>query len=190
MTSDELVAIVRQNPVNADLLERLPHAGLHDVWLVSGCLFQTVWNVHTGREVSFGIRDFDIFYFDGSDLNWEAEDRAIKRAQSTLGLGGHEIEIRNQARVHLWYEQKFGLPYPQLRAGHEGIDRFLATACMIGLQPTADGAPLVYAPAGLDDLANMVIRPNPTSNFNADNYWQKSNRWKQYWPELTVLAPD
>ena len=37
-----------QNPHNAALLERLPFLGLPDVWLVAGCLFQTVWNLRSG----------------------------------------------------------------------------------------------------------------------------------------------
>jgi hypothetical protein len=42
--------------------------------VTAGCLFQTVWNVVTDRPPTSGIKDYDIFYFDGTDLSWEAED--------------------------------------------------------------------------------------------------------------------
>ena len=44
--------------------ERLPSLGIPDAWLVSGGLFQSVWNHVTGRPATHGIRDDDVFYFD------------------------------------------------------------------------------------------------------------------------------
>lgn len=55
------------NPANRAILERLPALGLPDAWLVAGCLFQTVWNLRTGRPPMDGIRDYDLFYFDAGD---------------------------------------------------------------------------------------------------------------------------
>lgn len=104
MTEDEFLTVVRGNPVVDQVLDRLSATGLKDAWLVAGCLFQTVWNQQTGRPPEFGITDYDVFYFDTSDLSWEAEDEAIQRALQELGEVDADIEIRNQARVHLWYE--------------------------------------------------------------------------------------
>ena len=52
------------NVANREILARLPSLGLSDAWLVSGALFQTVWNRLTNRPLDYGIRDYDIFYFD------------------------------------------------------------------------------------------------------------------------------
>ena len=60
------------------------------------------------------IRDYDLFYFDDSDLSWEAEDRAIRRCAALFADLGVTVELRNQARVHLWYEMRFGHPSPRL----------------------------------------------------------------------------
>ena len=49
--------------------------------LVAGALFQTVWNLRSGRPPQEGIRDYDVFYWD-DDLSYEAEDRVIRRADS------------------------------------------------------------------------------------------------------------
>jgi hypothetical protein len=34
----------------------------------------------------------------------------------------------------------------------------------------------------------MIVRPNPGPNFSAENYQAKAARWKELWPELTVLG--
>jgi hypothetical protein len=187
MTRDEFVAAALANPINRTIVERLPLLGLPDCWLVSGALFQTVWNVKTGRDPQYGIKDYDIFYFD-PDTSYEAEDAAIGKARDVFADVGADIEVRNQARVHLWYEEKFGMPYPALTRTADGIDRFLMHAAQVGICRKGDRYD-VYAPHGLDDIDGMVIRPNRTSNFNADRYREKAARWKRLWPELDVRSP-
>lgn len=183
MTHADFVALVRQNPINAAILDRAPALGLPDAWLVSGSLFQTVWNVTTGRAPTCGIKDYDVFYFD-PDTSYEAEDTQIKRVASSFADLNAEIELRNQARVHLWYEKHFGVDYPPLATACEGIDRFLAIACKVGI--ALDGHARVYAPDGLADVKALRIRPNASANFSAEHYQTKSARWKSKWPELTI----
>lgn len=187
MNNDQLIEIILTNPTNEAILNLLPSVPLSDAWLVSGCLFQTVWNWKTGRDPKFGIKDYDIFYFEDIDLSWEAEDRSIQIALQCFDGIDETIEIRNQARVHLWYEQKFGVPYAPLQRATEGIDRFLARACMVGIRPKKNGGFEVYAPKALDDLHNLIIRPNDLKPFDTGTYRIKAMRWKQIWPELEVI---
>lgn len=185
MTSDEFIAAALRNPVNEAIVAELFDIGLPDAWLVSGCLVQTVWNGLTGRAAGYGINDYDVFYFD-PDTSWEAEDAVIRDVQRRLARLDAAIEVRNQARVHLWYPGKHGLRYPPLRCATEGIDRFLTRNTQVGLQRCAAGHN-VYAPYGFGDIAGMIVRPNPGPNFSAENYVTKAARWKMLWPELTVL---
>jgi hypothetical protein len=185
MTSDRFVSVVTTNPINATILERLPGLGLPDAWLVSGSLFQTVWNTLTGRAPIYGIKDYDIFYFD-PDTSYEAEDRAIKRAAMEFAELGASVEVRNQARVHLWYPEKFGAPYPPATCATDGIDRFLMHSAQVGIRGR-DEAFEVYAPHGFSDIDGMIVRPNITPNFRKDRYEEKATRWKSLWPELTIL---
>jgi hypothetical protein len=181
-----LVEAVLLNPVNRVILERLPALGLADGWLVSGAVFQTVWNVLTGRPPDYGIKDYDIFYFD-ADTSFEAEDAIIRRVAACMSDVCDCVEPRNQARVHLWYPEKFQATYGPLCRTTEGIDRFLARVAQVGVRPTGDGY-AVYAPHGLRDIATMTVRPNPCINFRADIYDAKAASWKMRWPELTILA--
>src|SRR5215475_4456184 len=186
MDAARFVALALKNPVNGAIIDELQQLALQDAWLVSGCLVQTVWNVLTGRAVDHGIADYDVFYFD-PDTSWEAEDSVIRTLQARLAHLGVKVEARNQARVHLWYPAKHGLPYPPLTCSADGIDRFLTRNTQVGVRRTRDGYAL-YAPNGLDDIAGLVVRPNPGPNFSLANYAEKAGRWKSLWPELNVLA--
>jgi hypothetical protein len=188
MNADTFLAAALRNPVNETIAGELFRLALPDAWIVSGCLVQTAWNVLTKRAVDYGIRDYDIFYFD-PDTSWQAEDAVIRTLQDRLAKLNARIEVRNQARVHLWYPQKHRLPYPALRSSTEGIDRFLAKNTQVGIRRTPDGYD-VYAPNGFDDVANMIVRPNRGPNFSAEEYNAKAARWKDLWPELTELRAD
>ena len=185
MDRDEFLAATLRNPVNAAIADELFQLALPDSWIVSGCLVQTVWNVLTNRAIDYGIADYDIFYFD-PDTSWEAEDAVIRELQSCFAKFHIKVETRNQARVHLWYPEKHGLPYPPLRCSARGIDRFLTRNTRIGIRRTQDGYD-AYAPDGFDDVARMIVRPNPGPNFSAEKYAAKAARWKSLWPEITVL---
>jgi hypothetical protein len=186
MRIDEFLTAALRNPVHTALLDELDKRALPDAWIVAGCLTQTVWNLHTGRPADYGIDDYDVFYFD-PDLSWEAEDRVIASFRGVSERLGARIEVRNQARVHLWYSQKHGTPYPALTRATDGIDRFLTRCTQVGIQRHDNGSIDVYAPAGLDDLATMIVRPNLTANFSAGAYRIKTARWQALWPEVKVL---
>lgn len=188
MNRDEFLALALQNPVNAAIVDELHRLALPDAWLVSGCLVQTVWNVLTRRAIDHGIVDYDVFYFD-PDTSWEAEDAVIRTLHARLAHLGAKIEARNQARVHLWYPAKHGLPYPPLSCSADGIDRFLTQNTQIGVRRSGKGFD-VYAPHGFDDVARLIVRPNRTPNFSIANYAAKAARWKALWPDLTVIAAD
>jgi hypothetical protein len=188
MNQAEFLTAALRNPANEIITEELFRLSLPDAWLVSGCLVQTVWNVLTKRAVDYGINDYDVFYFD-PDTSWEAEDAVIRTLAQRFSSRGIAVEARNQARVHLWYPEKHGLPYPPLRCSTDGIDRFLTKNTQIGIRRTRDGYE-VYAPNGFDDVAALIARPNPGPNFSVANYEAKAARWKALWPELTVLPAD
>src|SRR3954469_14740235 len=110
MTQDEFLATALRNPVNQIIADELFRRALPDAWIVSGCLVQTVWNVLSNRAFDYGINDYDVFYFD-TDTSWAAEDAVIRALQDDLRDLNITVEARNQARVHLWYPGKHGLPY-------------------------------------------------------------------------------
>jgi len=181
------VADVLRNEHNGVILERMPALGLPDAWLVAGCLFQTVWNLQAGRAPSAGIRDYDLFYFDGGDLSEAAEAAVGERVQALFADRGIVIEAKNQARVHTWYADYFGHAYPPLACVRDGIDRFLVRGTCVALQPGPDGTPLLYAPHGLAAIYEGRLSPNPLCNHRA-LYLRKAADYAARWPGLTLAA--
>ncbi|MEV4875881.1 nucleotidyltransferase family protein [Streptomyces cyaneofuscatus] len=183
---DELRSVLSRNEVLTEVMARAAALELPGCYVTAGCLFQTVWNVVTGRPSTHGIKDYDIFYFDGTDLSWEAEDAVIKMGQEVFAGLPAEVEIRNEARVHLWYEEKFGVPCQPYDSTEAAIDSFAATTCCLGVRLEPGGGWRVYAPHGLSDVFNLVVRPNPVLA-PREVYEAKAARWRDEWPELTVL---
>lgn len=175
-----------RNETLLEVLARAAKLALPGWYLTAGCLFQTVWNVVTDRAPANGIRDYDLFYFDDADLGWDAENAAIQAGEQAFGDLPVTVEIRNEARVHLWYEDHFGVPCPPYPSTEAAIDSFAATTCCLGIRLTGDGHWRVYAPHGLADVFNLVVRPNPVLA-PRDVYETKTRRWLEHWPELTVL---
>jgi len=155
-----------------------------EFWVVSGALYNSVWNHLTGRPSRHGIKDVDIVYFDARDLSWEAEDRLIELGKSVFSDFPLPVEIRNQARVHLWFEQRFGQPYEPLRHATESIGRFSTIAHCVGARLESDGTLTLHAPFGLDDIFSFRLRPNRAID-NAATHRAKARRALSYWPELT-----
>jgi hypothetical protein len=158
--TERFVADILSNRRNRAILDAWDALDLADGWLVAGCLFQTVWNLQSGRAPGQDIRDYDLFYFDAGDLSAAAEARVQRRVDRVLGALDVPIEVKNQARVHLWYEEHFGHAYPRLASARDGIDRFLVPATCVGVRP-AGGDYEVYAPNGLAILYAGVLTPNP-----------------------------
>jgi len=183
---ESLRAVLSRNDVLTEVLARTATLGLPGWYVTAGCLFQTVWNVATDRPPTSGIKDYDVFYFDAADLSWEAEDAVIKTGKEVFADLPADVEIRNEARVHLWYEEKFGVACPPYDSTEAAIDNFAATTCCLGVRLEIDGRWRVYAPHGLSDVFNLVVRPNPVLAPRAV-YEAKAARWRQQWPELTVL---
>ena len=99
---ERLTAILCATPPLMQVLSVARHLCLPD-WLVfSGAVYQPVLNHLTGRPLDFGIKDYDLGYFDASDLSYEAEDAVIRRVKAVFDEPLRSmVEVRNQARVHL-----------------------------------------------------------------------------------------
>ena len=127
-----------------------------------------------------------MIYFEAGDLSWEAEGTVIRHvALATLGCVG-PVEVRNQARVHLWFERRFGVPYEPLASADEALQRYASVVHAVGVRLEADGQLDIAAPFGLEDLFAMVIRPNGVIE-NAASHTREAARAKAIWPEVTVI---
>jgi uncharacterized protein len=180
-----LEVIVRSNPVIRPLLDRLEDLQLPAWYVGAGAIAQTVWNHLHDFPATHGINDYDIVYFDRHDLTKASEDAIEATIAAWVDVGTAKLDVTNQARVHTWYEQRFGRPLSAYRSSEHAIATWPTTATSVGVRSNQNGFE-VCAPFGLTDLFAMVVRPNAKLVSQAV-YQAKAERWRHMWPRLTVL---
>ena len=180
-----LEAIVRAAPSLMQVLETARELDLPDWLIFSGAIYQRVLNHLTGRDQDYGIKDYDLGYFDASDTSYEAEDAVIRRVAAAFEPPLRDmVEVRNQARVHLWFEGKFGEAYAPLASSSEALERFVSPLFSVGVRLDRDGGLAILAPFGLEDLFAMRLRPNPVRPTNG--FARTASSVKARWPEIKV----
>jgi hypothetical protein len=181
--------IVRSSPVLMEVLRGLRQVGLPDHLLVAGAIYNLVWNRLTGRADLNGINDIDVFYFDDRDLSYEAEDIVIQRLAVRFAYLPLPVQVRNQARVHLWFPEKFGVAFEPLTSSAEMLGRYASKTHSVGVRLEAHDRLSIVAPFGLDDIFSFRIVPNRVL-MNKPAHEAKGARAKGVWPELTVVPWD
>jgi hypothetical protein len=181
---ERFLALVTADPTVRAVLERAPTLGVGDCRRTP-CPHRSQARGGTLQGAGPGRRPL---YFD-EHTSWEAEDAVIRAGAELFGDLPVPVEVRNEARVHLWYAEHFGTPAPPFRDCADAIDHFAAVCCCYGVTAAPDGEPRVSAPHGYDDLFRLIVRPNRRLA-PRHVYETKTARWQAEWPELTVLPWD
>lgn len=176
-----LEQILRLNSKLMELLEILEKDGIQNCYVAAGAINQTVFNYYHGYSIDYGIKDYDIVYYD-QDLSYEKEDLVIKRLQSKINPLGILVDIKNEARVHLWYYDKYGVKRDPYYSVEDAIASWGATITCIGVR-LEKGKMVIYAPYGFNDLFGMFIRP-VKKDFTKEAYDERASRWMKKWPNL------
>jgi hypothetical protein len=182
---ERLTAILRAMPSLMQVLSVARGLCLPD-WLVfSGAVYQPVLNHLTGRALDYGIKDYDLGYFDASDLSYDAEDAAIRRVKAAFDEPLRSmVEVRNQARVHLWFETKLREPCGPLSCTAEALERFASATFAVGVRLESDDRLHIEAPFGLADLFALRLRPNPRRK--TVGFARTAADVRRRWPEVVI----
>ena len=179
--TQRLIDTLRESPSLSVVLGHDAHVDLPDWYIAGGCIPTVVWNLQSGNLPDKYLNDIDLVYYDATDITAEAE--AAAGAELTKRLPGImvKLDVKNQARVHLWYKDKNGqsiAPYPSTEAA---IDMWLSVTA-VGVRRSRESFD-VYAPYGLADLFSMEVRPN-RQIISEQHYRGKVDQWLVQWPEL------
>ena len=166
------------------VLRALRATALPDAWLCSGAIVGCLWNHLTGRPPRHGLKDVDLIYHDARDRSYAAEDRAIRRLAGLSAVTGVPVEVRNQARVHLWFPARFGIAYPALPDACASL-RYYPARCFAVAARMGRAEVEIAAPFGLAETFAMAVRPNPALP-NRAAYDAKAARLAMLWPEARV----
>ena len=150
----------------------------------AGGVNQTVFNYYHGYDINYGIKDFDIVYYD-SDESYEAEDIIIKDLESRLSHIDTSFDIKNQGRVYIWYNEKYGTDRDKYKSVEDAISSWGATVTCVGVR-LENNELKVYCPYGLNDVFSMIIRP-VKKEFEKESYVKRANKWKEKWEKLKIV---
>jgi len=109
-----------QNKVIENILRLAPELQMPNWYLGAGCIAQTIWNRLHGFDLNCGIKDYDLVYYDPSNLSGEKEELYIQKGRELFK--DIPVEIKNEARVHLWYEKHFGYPIEPYQSVEDAIN--------------------------------------------------------------------
>ncbi|HEX7002654.1 MAG TPA: nucleotidyltransferase family protein [Trueperaceae bacterium] len=183
----DLVNQVLQNPFVAEVVDAIPELTLANCFVAAGCIAQTVWNLSHGRDPAADIKDIDLVYFDPdlSESKEQADRQCVTRHFPGVPM---KLDVKNEARVHLWYEQAFGYSIAPYASAEQAISTFPTTATAVAIRKSGDEYE-VFAPFGIDDLTNLVVRANKRQ-ITRKIYENKISRWREIWPRLKILDWD
>lgn len=183
----ELIRIIKKNEILMHVMDNVSDLQLDTYYIGAGCIVQSVWNELTNRPTNYGISDIDLIYFNNRDISFEAENEVIVRGHELFSKIILKVDIKNQARVHKWYQHRFGIKIKPYQTIEEAIDTWPTTATALGVRKENEDNWKIYAPYGLKDVFDLTIRANKTL-VTEDIYMNKANKWKEKWPELNIIS--
>ena len=128
-------------------------------WFIGAGVIRNIVFDHLDGESTTPIRDVDVAYFNLSDLS-EDRDREFENILK-VNMPDVPWEVTNQAAVHLLFHEKFGYQVPPVKGIEEAVATWPETCTAVAVTKVPNNEYKVYAPYGLDDLFEMVIRRNP-----------------------------
>lgn len=156
---EQLRQILAASPVG-EVLPAIAAVGLPDWWLAGGAVRNTVWRALFGPECGLRIKDFDVAFFDAAGDR--AQELAAK-AQLSAQFPQYEFDVKNQASFAVWRAGR-----QTYTSSEDGVANWLHTATAVGVRIDGAGQWQVFAPYGLDDLFQGIIRPSPAHTANPD----------------------
>lgn len=161
-------------------------ANLPNWYIGAGLVRNTVWDHLHGEPGKTPIRDIDFVYFSLEEIDETTITENLSKAVPDV-----EGDFKNSALVHEWYECKKGIIRPPFHSSEEDIDAWPEIASCIGIRLMQDEQIMIYAPYGIDDLMDMVLRRNRNNSYtvNQEIFRQRVIEKKivERWPKVTVL---
>ena len=156
-------------------------------YLAAGCINQTIFNYYHNYDLDYGIGDYDIVYYD-EDTSYEKEDIIIKDLKERLKYLDLKFDIKNEKRVHIWYNEKYKTNRKEYESVEDAISKWGTTITCLGVR-MENNKLIVCAPYGLNDLFNLILRPVKI-DFTKEDYEKKVTKWTSKWELLKVIKYD
>ena len=188
MKEELFISILKKNKNLMDVLDYIDSLNMPNYYIASGALFQTIWNYYDNKDLNYGIKDIDVIYYDNSNITVEKDLKYYELIKEYVDKKGYKygVDVSNEARMHLYRKKKYGIETKPYKSSEDAIKRWLATINCVGIRKE-NGKYKVYAPYGLDDIFNKIVRPLKKEENAKDIYYEKVKSWQERFDNLKVI---
>ncbi len=182
------ISILKQNKELIDVLDYISTLNLPNFYIAAGSVFQTIWNKMDNKILNHNIKDIDVIYHNDKDLSVDKDLEYYELINNYCKNKGYkyEIDVSNEARMHIWKKEKFGIDVEPYKSSEDAIDKWIATVHAIGI--TKDNNEIkLYAPYGLSDIFSKTIRPIKHKYNTKDIYDKKAHSWQERFQNLNII---
>lgn len=182
------IFILKKNKELMDILDYVYKLKLPNFYIAAGSIFQTIWNYYDNKPLNYGIKDIDIIYYNNDDLTIDTDLKYYNIIKDYCNKKGYnyEIDVSNEARMHIWKKEKFNIDVKQYINSEDAINKWIATVHAIGITKENDKIK-IYAPYGLSDIYSRTIRPIKHEYSSKDIYDKKAKSWSERFDNLNII---
>lgn len=158
-------------------------------FIAGSTIFKIIFNKRFHMPEIYGIEDIDIIYFDKKETSYEREDEIIKTVKGNVTNDiANILDIKNQARIHLWFKQKYGKEIEPYHDIEDVFGRMSTSLQKSALEISKNDTILrIYDDHFISDVKSMVIRRNNKSQYNESGFLEKAKKWMDLYPDLKII---
>lgn len=184
----DAILILKKNKELMDILDFIYELKLPNFYIAAGSVFQTIWNYYDNKPLNYGIKDIDVIYYNKDDLSVDTDINYFNLINDYCINQGYnyEIDVSNEARMHLWKKEKFNIDVEQYVNSEDAINKWIATVHAIGITKKNEKIK-IYAPYGLSDIYSKTIRPIKHKYNTKEIYDKKANGWNERFSDLNII---
>lgn len=186
--NEMVISILKQNKDLMVILDYIYELDLANFYIAAGCIFQTIWNYYDGKPLNYGIKDIDVIYYDENNICKDDEkklENIIRNHFKKLHFN-YEFDVHNEARMHLWKQERENKNIIPYQNSEDAIDRWIATVHAIGITKENNQIK-VYAPYGFSDIFSKTIRPIKHGGNSKEIYEKKIASWEKRFHDLNII---
>lgn len=177
MTEKDILTLIETDDWMMRVLKISHTLNLPDWIIGAGFVRNKVWD-YLHEYTTPHRTDVDLVYFDPNGNDYEADKKLSEKIRTETGI---DFEIVNQVYTHIWRNM------PATLSTEQSISTWSDTATCVGVT-LKNGKVKLIAPLGIEDLVNLIVRPNPSISGDKENFERrvKEKRWLEKWPKLKL----
>jgi len=182
MNEKDILDLIRQDRWMMGVLQTAQELSLPDWMIGAGFVRNKIWDcLHGYENTEVQTADIDLIYFDSKDLSEEQEKKYDHELTKVLNINW---STKNQARMHEKHNRM-----EQYKNTEEALSEWVETPTCVAVRLEDNDILSLFAPHGIDDLVNLVVRPSPTFINDLEIFWKriKSKDWERKWPKLKIM---